>query len=65
MLTLFQTCNREQSLEEKILSMSDDDVQYKIPEQLRETGLFSEDEIDRAVVWLREFRSHHHLDVIE
>ena len=65
MLTFFQTTHREESLEEKILAMSDDDVQYKIPEQLRETGLLSQDEIDRAVVWLREFRSHHHLDVIE
>jgi len=65
MLTFFQTSNREQSLEEKILAMSDDDVQYKIPDQLRETGLFSEGEIERAIAWLRDFRSQHHLDVIE
>lgn len=65
MLTLFQTSNREQSLEEKILAMSDDDVQYKIPDQLRETGLFSEGEIERAIAWLQEFRCQHRLDVIE
>ena len=62
---LFHTNNCEQSLEEKILAMSDDDVQYKIPDQLRETGLFSEGEIERAIEWLLDFRSQHHLDVIE
>ena len=65
MLTLFETNKRELSLEEKILAMSDYAVAHKIPDQLRETGLFSEDEIERAVAWLRDFRSHHHLDVIE
>lgn len=65
MLTLFETNKRELSLEEKILAMSDYAVAQKIPDQLRETGLFSEDEIERAVAWLRDFRSQHHLDVIE
>ena len=53
------------SLEERILAMSEETIHTKIPDRLRETGLFTEDEIDRAVCWLLEFRRQHHLDVIE
>ena len=60
-----QTTNCRLSLEENILAMSDDTVMREIPDQLSKTGLFSEDEIYSAVVWLLEFRRLHHLDVIE
>ncbi len=65
MLTFFATEPREMSLEERILAMSEETIRTKIPDRLRETGLFTEDEIDRAVCWLLEFRRQHHLDVIE
>ena len=45
--------------------MSDHTVRTRIPDELRETGLFSEDDIERAVDWLIEYRARHHLDVIE
>lgn len=45
--------------------MSDHTVRVTVPRQLRETGLFSEDEIERAVAWLVDYREVHHLDVIE
>lgn len=65
MLTLFQNNQRETSLQEKILGLTDHAVYHKIPEQLRETGLFSEDEIARTVNWLRDYRAQHHLETIE
>ncbi len=65
MLSLFKTEPRQFSVEEKILGMSEYTIREKIPDKLRETGLFSEDEIERAVTWLIEYRAHHHLDVIE
>ena len=65
MLSLFTSEPRRISIEERILAMSDHTIRDKIPEKLRETGLFSEDEIERAVDWLLEYRKHHHLDVIE
>jgi len=45
--------------------MSEHTIRVKIPGKLRETGLFYEDEIERAVTWLIEYRQHHHLEVIE
>jgi hypothetical protein len=65
MLTLFKPDPREISLEERILAMSEETIRTRIPDRLRETGLFTEHEIDRAVCWLLEFRRQHHLDVIE
>lgn len=65
MLTLFNTEPRKTSIEEKILAMSEHTIRVKIPGKLRETGLFTEYEIERAVAWLIEYRQHHHLDVIE
>ena len=65
MLSTFIPEPREISVEERILSMSDHTIQTKIPEKLRETGLFSEDEIEHAVAWLIEYRAQHRLDVIE
>lgn len=65
MLTFFKTEPRQQSIEDKILAMSDHAVHVTVPQQLRETGLFTEHEIERAVDWLVAYREHHHLDVIE
>lgn len=65
MLTTSQPIRREPSLEERVLAMSDYAVREKIPLKLRETGLFNEEEIERAVIWLLEFRKSRHLDVIE
>ena len=65
MLSIFTPEPRQISVEERILGMSDHAIQTKIPDKLRETGLFSEDEIKRAVAWLIEYRAEHHLDVIE
>ncbi len=65
MLTLFKAEPRQQSIEDKILAMSDHAVHVTVPQQLRETGLFTEDEIERAVDWLVQYREQHHLDVIE
>lgn len=65
MLTNFKTRSRELSLEERILAMNDFTIRNKIPKKLKETGLFSEQEIERAVMWLIEFREQNRLDVIE
>ncbi len=65
MLSTFIPEPRQASVEERILGMSDHTIRTKIPEKLRETRLFSEDEIERAVAWLIEYRSQHRLDVIE
>lgn len=65
MLSLFNTEQHEQSLEDKILAMSEHTVHVTVPQQLRETGLFTEDEIERAVDWLVAYREQRHLDVIE
>ena len=65
MLSDFIPEPREISVEERILGMSDHTIQIKIPEKLRDTGLFNEDEIERAIAWLIEYRAQHHLDVIE
>lgn len=65
MLSKFTPEPRPTSLEERILAMSDHTVRTRIPDELRETGLFSEDDIERAVDWLIEYRARHHLDVIE
>ena len=65
MLTLSCTTGDDLSFEEKILAMSDDMIVHQIPDQLRESGLFSEDEIQHVAIWLQEYRNHHHLDVIE
>lgn len=64
-MTTLQPLRRKLSLEEQILALSDYAVRKKIPVKLRETGLFDEDEIERAVIWLIDFRQSHHLDVIE
>ena len=53
------------SIEDRILGMSDHAIRTKIPDKLRETGLFTEEEVERAVAWLIEYRALHHLDVIE
>jgi len=53
------------SIEDRILGMSDHAIRTKIPDKLRETGLFTEEEVERAVTWLIEYRAQHHLDVIE
>ena len=65
MLSIFTPEPRQMSIEDRILSMSDHAIRTKIPDKLRETGLFTEQEIDRAVAWLTEYRAQHHLDVIE
>ena len=65
MLSLFSSNPRQVSIEERILAMSEHTIRTRIPDKLRETGLFSEDEIARAVAWLLEYRQLHHLDVIE
>lgn len=65
MLSLFNTEPRRQSIEDKIIAMSDHAVHVTVPQQLRETGLFTEDEIERTVAWLVQYREQHHLDVIE
>ena len=65
MLTLLRTTGCDLSVEEKILAMSDETISRTIPDQLRQTGLLSEDEIHYAVLWLQEYRSLHRLDVIE
>lgn len=65
LLSFFKTAPRQQSVEDKILAMSDHAVQVAIPQKLRETGLFTEDEIDRAVDCLVEFRAQNRLDIIE
>jgi len=53
------------SIEDRILGMSDHAIRTKIPDKLRETGLFSEEEIEHAVSWLIEYRAQRHHDVIE
>ena len=65
MLSIFTPEPRQISVEDRILGMSDHTIRTKIPDKLRQTGLFSEDEIERAVAWLIEYRALHRLDVIE
>ena len=65
MLSIFTPEPRQTSIEDRILSMSDHTIRTKVPDKLRETGLFTEQEIDRAVAWLIEYRAQHHLNVIE
>ena len=65
MLSTFVPEPRQVSIEERILGMSEHTIRTKIPDKLRETGLFREDEIERAVAWLIEYRALHRLDVIE
>jgi hypothetical protein len=65
MLSIFTPEPRQCSFEDRILSLSDYAIRTKIPDKLRETGLFSEDEIEHAVAWLIDYRARHHLDVIE
>ncbi len=65
MLSLLKTKPREASIQDKILAMSEQAVCVQVPQKLRETGLFTEEEIERAVAWLVEYRQQYHLDVIE
>jgi len=65
MLSIFTPEPRQTSIEDRILGMSEHAIRTKIPDKLRETGLFTEAEIDRAVAWLIEYRAQHHLDVME
>ena len=65
MLSFFTPEPRQMSIEDRILGMSDHAIRTKIPDKLRETGLFTEEEVERAVTWLIEYRAQHHLDVIE
>lgn len=65
MLSFFTPEPRQMPIEDRILGMSDHAIRTKIPDKLRETGLFTEEEVERAVTWLIEYRALHHLDVIE
>lgn len=65
MLTLFNPHTGNQSLEDRILAMSDHAVRTIVPEKLRESGLFTDLEVDFIVAWLVEYRAQHHLAVIE
>lgn len=65
MLSLSHIDQYPQSLEDKILGMSDDEIRFEIPDKLRDTGLFTEPEIERAVEWLIAYRAQHRLDIIE
>ena len=65
MTSLVPTTSHPVSLEEKILAMSDGTIARKIPDQLRETGLFNEYEIEHVVAWLQDYRNLHRIDVIE
>jgi hypothetical protein len=65
MLSIFTPEPRQMSIEDRILGMSEHAIRTKIPDKLRETGLFTEEEIERAVDWLIDYRAQHHLDVIE
>ena len=65
MFSLINKQPREMSIEEKILAMTEHTIRNDLPDKLRETGLFSEDDIARAIDWLIEYRAHHHLDIIE
>jgi hypothetical protein len=65
MLSIFTPEPRQMSIEDRILGMSDHAIRTKVPDKLRETDLFSEEEIEHAVSWLIEYRAQRHLDVIE
>ncbi len=65
MLSLFKTQQESISPEEKLLSMTERQIRNELPPKLRQTGLFTEDEISRAIELLVDFRSKHSLEVIE
>ena len=65
MLTLFNTNPSAQSLEDRILAMTDYAVRVTVPEKLHESGIFDESEIDQIVSWLIAYRDLHHLTIIE
>lgn len=65
MFSIFYTEPRTTSIEERILTMSEHTIRSKIPDKLRDTGLFSEDEIEHAVTLLLQYREQHQLDIIE
>jgi len=54
-----------QSRQDQILALSDTEVRVMIPAQLRETGLYTDTQIDRTVQWLIEYRALNRLDVID
>lgn len=65
MLTLFNPHTGNQSLEDRILAMTDHAVCTTVPQKLRESGLFTDLEVDFIVAWLVEYRAQRHLAVIE
>lgn len=65
MLTLFNPQPSNRSLEDRILAMNDHAVRTTVPQKLRESGLFTDLEVDFIVAWLVEYRAQHHLAVIE
>jgi len=65
MLLRSSTTKGNLSFEEKILAMSDEMIAHKMYGYLREIGLFKEYEVQHIIMWLQDYRSLHHLDVIE
>ena len=65
MARFFISQHSNQSVEDRILSLSDHAVCYVVPEKLRESGLFSDWDIVQIVQWLIEYRATHHLDTID
>ncbi len=63
--TIITSEPRYPSRQDRILALSDHAVQVIIPAQLRETGLYTDAEIDRIVQWLIEYRALNQLDIIE
>jgi hypothetical protein len=65
MLSSTETRNTDwMSTEEKILSMTNDQLQIEMPPLMRSKG-FSEEEIRRALQIVVEFRERHQMPIIE